>query len=190
MLMGRDLPADMKEFAELCIKLDNQIAARANDRKNEGKNKSTLVGPSSIPKVRFPTIHNEKPSPNLPSDDSMQLDAAAKQAYHKANNLCTYCGGKENWRQFSRDNDVAIHSLRTNLGNKSSLVLSCLVNASISATAMVDSGATSFFVDLEFLRQNNLNPKKKTKPEVFTVVDGRESVGGAIMSVLKSDAEI
>lgn len=97
MLVGRDLPADMKEFAELCIKLDNQIAARANERKNEGKNKPTLVGPSSIPKVRFPTIHNEKPSPNLPSDDPMELDAAAKQAYRKANNLCTYCGGEGHW---------------------------------------------------------------------------------------------
>lgn len=45
---------------------------------------------------------------------------------------------------------------------------------------MVDSGATSLFVDMEFLRRNNLIPTEKPLPEKLTVVDGRESAGGAI----------
>lgn len=99
MLVGRELPSEMKEFAELCIKLDNQLVARANEKKFEGKFKPSVAGPSSssVPKIRFSPMQPEKPSTFVPSEDPMQLDAAAKQAYRKANNLCTYCGGEGHW---------------------------------------------------------------------------------------------
>lgn len=45
---------------------------------------------------------------------------------------------------------------------------------------MIDSGATSLFVDAEFLKINKLKPRKKKYPETLRVVDGRESCEGAI----------
>lgn len=50
---------------------------------------------------------------------------------------------------------------------------------------MIDSGATSLFVDSDFLLKNNLKPRKKKYPESLTVVDGRESAGGAITHEIK-----
>ena len=75
---------------------------------------------------------------------------------------------------------AAIYSSCSNLGNKKPLVLPVLVNQYIHSTAMVDSGATSLFVDLDFLRQNNLNPRPKVFAETLKLVDGRDSTGGAI----------
>lgn len=83
-------------------------------------------------------------------------------------------------RRASSDHLVAIHSLRSNLGNKAPLVLSVLINNSLSSYAMVDSGATSLFIDFDFLSKNHLEPQKKKRPEILKVVDGRESLGGAI----------
>ena len=83
-------------------------------------------------------------------------------------------------RRAPSDRSVAIHSLRSNLGNKAPLVLPVLVNHCIPASAMVDSGATSLFIDINFLSKNNLKPQIKRHPEILKVVDGRESIAGAI----------
>lgn len=89
-------------------------------------------------------------------------------------------------RPFS-DNFVAIHSVKFNLGNKAPLVLSVILNDSISTSAMVDSGATSLFIDFDFLKKNNLKPQRKKYPEILRVVDGRESSGGAISHEIELD---
>lgn len=93
-------------------------------------------------------------------------------------------------RRPSSHKKVAIHSLNCNLGNKKPLVLPVSINSEIPAIAMVDSGATSLFVDSEFLLKNNLKAKKKQLPETLRVIDGRESAGGAITHEIELDLSL
>ena len=46
---------------------------------------------------------------------------------------------------------------------------------------MVDSGATSLFIDEDFARAYNIPLKLKNKLETLTVVDGRTSSAGDII---------
>ena len=55
---------------------------------------------------------------------------------------------------------------------------------------MADSGATSLFVDAHFLEKNNLKPIKKKYPETLKVVDGRESVSGAITHEIELNLQL
>ncbi|KAL5614213.1 hypothetical protein BROUX41_000052 [Berkeleyomyces rouxiae] len=45
---------------------------------------------------------------------------------------------------------------------------------------MVDSGATSCFVDTQFVSRHGLTPRRKMHAETLHVVDGRESAAGMV----------
>ncbi|KAF5202054.1 Retrotransposon-derived protein peg10 [Thalictrum thalictroides] len=99
LLVGRDMPTKMSEFAALCIKLDNQIEARAQERRDNKPfrppGNSYLAPPfQNLPPP--PSQSAPKPS-QLPVGEPMELDSAARQAFRKANNLCTYCGKTGHW---------------------------------------------------------------------------------------------
>ena len=55
---------------------------------------------------------------------------------------------------------------------------------------MIDSGATSLFVDIDFINQNNLKPKSKKYPESLKLVDGRESSGSSITHEIELSIQI
>jgi hypothetical protein len=50
-----------------------------------------------------------------------------------------------------------------------------------SGSIMVDSGATSCFIDFDFALSQNFPLRKKTHPEALLVVDGRKSSAGDIL---------
>ena len=66
------------------------------------------------------------------------------------------------------------------LGAEAPLVLNCKVDVIIDATCMVDSGASSQFIDYDFAVSHGLTLIKKQVPESLTVVDGRPSAGGLL----------
>lgn len=100
MLVGRDLPNTICEFAALCIKLDNQIRARIQE-----KNASTTpqYSPSNPRLIKQPIRPSQSvtaetiPTASDQIEDPMELDAASRRAYRRANNLCTYCGASGHW---------------------------------------------------------------------------------------------
>jgi len=71
-----------------------------------------------------------------------------------------------------------IHSL--NLGNKAPLVLPATFSGT-SGSIIVNSGATSCFIDFNFALSQNFPLRKKTHPEALLVVDGRKSSAGDIL---------
>lgn len=99
LLVGRDLPVTTNEFATLCIKLDNQIQARARERYGlRNSNPRFRTFPTDQPPLRlanqFPVSNTQQAQP---PGDPMELDALSRKAYRKANNLCTYCGKGGHW---------------------------------------------------------------------------------------------
>lgn len=261
-LVGKTVPKTFKEFAELCISLDNEIYARAQEKKGPPKD---FLRARSSPRPTFTALAPQITPAKLTATNGelMELDnseAARKQRreYRRANNLCSYCGGAGHYASSCpvlqrRDQKVqttlvgnltptsSLHaskkrgrlerssrplssppkasslpftnrfppleslSLSTeplsqqknfltssstptsqspshtcNLGNKPPLVLDCIINDSLPCTCMVDSGATSVFIDAHFVSTHKLATKKKKYPESLKVVDGRNSAAGQI----------
>ena len=65
-------------------------------------------------------------------------------------------------------------------GHEPLLVLKVLINGKFLASAMIDSGATSCFVDLDFLQTHQLQPVDKKSAISLTIVDGRSSSAGSV----------
>lgn len=78
----------------------------------------------------------------------------------------------------SKTTDQIIHTF--DLGNEKPMTITALISGSINANTMIDSGASSSFIDEVFLRENHLIPRKKRHPETVRVVDGRQSSSGKI----------
>ena len=71
-------------------------------------------------------------------------------------------------------------SVSGDLGLEDPLTLSCFVNEDFPATCMVDSGASSQFIDLDFALNLNLPLAPKEKPEDLVLADGARSIVGQI----------
>jgi len=71
-------------------------------------------------------------------------------------------------------------SVSGDLGSEDPLTLSCFVNEDFLATCMVDSGASSQFIDLDFALNLNLSLAPKEKPEDLVLADGARSIVGLI----------
>ena len=54
------------------------------------------------------------------------------------------------------------------------MIVPVRLNKNTTGSAMIDSGASTQFIDLDFAVKNNLPLTLKTKPETLIVVDGRE----------------
>jgi len=67
-------------------------------------------------------------------------------------------------------------SVSGDLGSEDPLILSCFVNEDFPATCMVDSGASSQFIDLDFALNLNLPLATKEKPEELVLADGARSI--------------
>ena len=107
-LIGRFLPDTTEEFPALCINLDNQIRARLQERKNtKPRNFDTQRQTSLIPQspkspfvpqsVQLTQPASLRPAPSPQQGEPMDLDAASRKAYRRANNLCTYCSAAGHW---------------------------------------------------------------------------------------------
>ena len=59
-------------------------------------------------------------------------------------------------------------------------MLNCKVNTDTSTTCMIDSGASSQFMDHAFAVDNGFKLVLKSVPETLTVVDGRPSAAGLL----------
>ena len=66
------------------------------------------------------------------------------------------------------------------LGSDDPITLPCFVNNTHQATCMVDSGASSQFIDLDFTLNLNLKLDLKPKPEDLVLADGLRSKVGQI----------
>jgi len=71
-------------------------------------------------------------------------------------------------------------SVSGELGSEDPLILPCLVNENHSASCMINSGASSQFIDLDFTLSLNLPLDLKRKPEDLVLADGVCSKVGQI----------
>lgn len=104
LLVGKDCPTTITDFAALCIKLDNQLEAHRNEKKNlsqSSKQPPSVSPPQSALNFQKPTEGyvpaRPQPSTSQPVNDPMELDAASRKSYRRANNLCTYCEASGHW---------------------------------------------------------------------------------------------
>jgi len=72
-------------------------------------------------------------------------------------------------------------SVSGDLRSEDPLTLSCFVNEDFPATCMVDSGASSQFIGLDFALNLNLPLAPKQKPEDLVLADGARSIVGQII---------
>ena len=61
------------------------------------------------------------------------------------------------------------------LGCNEPMIVPVRLNNNTTGSAMIDSGASTQFIDQDFVVKNNLPLTLKTKPETLIVVDGREA---------------
>lgn len=73
---------------------------------------------------------------------------------------------------------LPIHNFE--LGNEKPMTLLAILQHEIKASIMIDSGASTSFVDESFIKKHNLVPRKKAHPETVHVADGRQSSSGKI----------
>ncbi|KAI1003433.1 hypothetical protein K3495_g4771 [Podosphaera aphanis] len=71
-----------------------------------------------------------------------------------------------------------IHTL--DLGNEKPLAITAFLQQNIPAHTMIDSGASTSFIDELFIKRNRLRARKKLSPETVRVVDRRQSSSGHI----------
>jgi len=71
-------------------------------------------------------------------------------------------------------------SVSGDLGSENPLTLPCFVNEDIPATCMIDLGASSQFIDLDFAMNMNLPLVPKGKPEDLVLANGARSIVGQI----------
>lgn len=124
-LVGKDCPTTISEFAALCVKLDNQIEARRREKfflPESSKQLPTFLRPQIMSHFQKPienhTSDTPQPMSNQPVSDPMELDAASRKSYRRANNLCTYCGVSGHWvrdcgKLKSRDTRIVAAALST-----------------------------------------------------------------------------
>ena len=62
-----------------------------------------------------------------------------------------------------------------NLGCNEPMILPVRLNKKTTGSAMIDSGASTQFIELDFAVKNNLHLTLKPKPETLIVVDGSEA---------------
>lgn len=121
MLVGRDLPETIIDFASLCIKLDNQIHARSRERTELKKPRNILN--DQFNQKRNSTFESLTTPISRSVGDPMELDATSRKAYRRANNLCTYCGEPGHWvkscsKAQTKNNKIALAAIGDN-GNSS-----------------------------------------------------------------------
>ena len=61
------------------------------------------------------------------------------------------------------------------LGYNEPMIVSARLNKDTTGSAMIDSGVSTQFIDLDFAVKNNLPLPLKPKPETLIIVDGREA---------------
>ena len=66
------------------------------------------------------------------------------------------------------------------LGSKEPLTLSIIVNDSLSASLLIDSGASSQFIDVDYMGCMNLEMTLKPKSQDLILADGKPSPIGKI----------
>jgi len=71
-------------------------------------------------------------------------------------------------------------SVSGELGSENPLILPCLINENHSASCMIDSGASSQFIDLDFTLSLNLPLDLNRKPEDLVLANGVHSKVGQI----------
>jgi len=76
-------------------------------------------------------------------------------------------------RQIRRSAALRLSSVSVSreLGSEDPLILPCLINENHSASRMIDSGASSQFIDLDFALSLNLPLDLKRKPEDLVLAD-------------------
>ena len=55
------------------------------------------------------------------------------------------------------------------------MVVPVCLNEDTTGSAMIDSGASTQFIDIDFVVKTNQPPTLKPKPETLIVIDGRET---------------
>jgi hypothetical protein len=80
LLVSQDIPLDFSSYMNKYISLDNDLFTHQKEKKR--------IQPLVLA-LNPPTIHPT--TPILPPGP-MELDSTQRKAYHRANNLCTYCG--------------------------------------------------------------------------------------------------
>lgn len=117
-------------------------------------------------------LGDERHSPSLPVDFSSRVAPSSSLALSE--NL-----HKKLKNSYSFPlNEPVIHSF--DLGNERPLALNATVEKDIQACIMVDSGASTSFIDEKFVKKNHFSLRLKVCPETVHVVDGRQSASGLI----------
>ncbi|RKF62889.1 hypothetical protein OnM2_029079 [Erysiphe neolycopersici] len=78
----------------------------------------------------------------------------------------------------NRQEEQCIHTF--DLGNERPLALTALIRTDVKAYTMIDSGASTSFIDDKFVKKYQLITRPKGIAEAVHVVDGRESASGLI----------
>lgn len=81
---------------------------------------------------------------------------------------------------------VLSHSALTgDLGAESPLTLSCVLSENVSSVVMLDSGASSQFMDHDFAIRCGFKLIPKKRPEPLTLVDGKPSSAGPLTHIVR-----
>ncbi|KAH7306614.1 hypothetical protein KP509_22G022100 [Ceratopteris richardii] len=177
----------LNEYITQAIQCDNRLFERKQEKQVEGR-------PCQW-----------KPFQPTPKDDSMlepmQIDVTrfqsltSEEKQRRANKLCLYCGNLghiavncSNKRTNSRiAATLPDHDIRKGLIIPTTPIETCLApiklimsKKTLSLTALVDSGASSCFIDEGLVKKHGIPILRKNKPIVAEVVDGRPLASGNI----------
>jgi hypothetical protein len=87
---------------------------------------------------------------------------------------------KENLSKKTDSQLFAISDSNYDLGNDSAIGLTCTIDGRIEAVVMIDSGASTQFIDYDFCIEKDIKLHKKEVPGIVTMIDGRPNVSGTV----------
>ncbi|KAG0810082.1 hypothetical protein G6F16_008516 [Rhizopus arrhizus] len=165
-LATRVVPSDLWPFVTCCVELECLMCDRVAQRKVFPRSGHSRFWGASPVFGRTPSLAKSIPEP-------MDIDAmfirrfkplsSKEKQRRRGLNLCMYCG----------DEGHSAPHCPKKLGKGQT-------QASISATAMIDSGAMSNFIDIKFAKANSLPLFQHINPAVVQTVDGSAISSGMV----------
>ncbi|KAH7292053.1 hypothetical protein KP509_29G049500 [Ceratopteris richardii] len=154
----------LNEYINQAIQCDNHLFERKQEKQVEGRPRQW------------------KPFQPTPRDDTMpepmQIDVTRFQPLtpqekqrRRDNKLCLYCGNPGH---------IAVNCPNKRTNSKVAATLLILSKKTLSLIALVDSGASSCFIDEGLVKKHGIPVLRKNRPVVAEVVDGRPLASGNI----------
>lgn len=189
------VPNTLEALITLTIQIDRRLRERRSERSVQPNRPTWMTARAPMPATRYSPASSPN-SVNTTPDNSepMQLGvmrpalSSEERARCRQLNLCLYCGGTGHFvhncpvRMSKCPSPIptSFSALSTNSTHLAILLSLKLQERTLQVNAIIDSGACSCFIDLNFAKQHNIPLQTKTHGLSVFLADGSRIRSGQV----------